>query len=156
MTKYISLAALAAAMTLGVSAANASNTATGTLSVTANVMTACTVGTASLDFGNVLTSAAGTTSGTGSINVTCSVPYKVDLGQGQNWSSNSRHLKTGAGGDAEHLMHYTLSDTSSGTSWDSSRSFSSGAVTVYGTLDAPVTGQVAGSYSDAVDITITY
>ncbi len=159
MTKYISRAAIAAAaLTLGVSGANATNLATGNLSVSATVITACTVSGGTLAFGNVATNNSTTTtaSSTG-VSITCPVAYSVTLDQGAHWdTADAKYQVADYGGT--HLIGYHLSDTSGNTTWGTPTSSGNSGpttLTVYGTLDA-LTGQPAGSYTDTVQIQVNY
>ena len=159
MTKYISRAAIAAAaLTLGVSGANALQ-ANGNLSVSATVVTACSVTGGTLAFGNIATGTITPTSGTSTgVSVTCPTPYTVTLGQGGHWdSTNSKFQVADTNGN---LIGYQLSDIGGGNTTWSNPSFPGSAtptsLPIYGTLDGLTNGQPAGSYTDVVQIQVIY
>lgn len=161
MTKYISRAAIAAAaLTLGVSGANAySNLATGSLTVSANVVTACSVNGGTLSFGNVATGNSAAASSTG-VTITCpaTVGYNVDLDQGTHWDSTNGKWQVADSG-ATHFIGYLLQNgAGSGSNWATTAGTGSGTaqpITIYGVLDT-VGSQPNGSYNDVVQIKVSY
>ncbi len=141
-------------------------TATGTLSVTANVVDTCTVGTGS----NLL--AFGTYTGVvsdvnGSLFVTCTASdtYSIALDVGIGGSFTNRILTNPSpGGTLQYNIYTTaprttvwgdgtgVTGTVSGTGNGASQS-----ITVFGRIPAGQTaGVTPGNYTDAVTITVTF
>jgi spore coat protein U-like protein len=162
MNKYISLAAVAAAaLALGVSGANAHTTVTDNLTVSADVVNACTVDASTpLNFGPVM---AGDPAKDGSttISVTCGtgVAYTVGMGDGQHMNSGTRRVAHGT-----DYINYSISAVSSGgANWDNTNPNAVGNTgdgtaqpfPVYGQL-AAVVAQPAGHYSDTVAVSVYY
>jgi spore coat protein U-like protein len=158
MNKYVSLAAIAAALALGTSAAHAL-TATANLTVKAQVTTACSIAASTLDFGTVLTSATATTTTYATIGITCSVPYQLSLDNGQHYDNvrSKRRVQTGSDTAPVNYMGYALNDQD-GIPWDNGAITNPPvqSLTVFGVLDAPIEGQVQGTYTDTVAMTLTY
>ncbi len=158
MSKYVSFAAIAATLALGISGAHAL-TASANLTVKAQVTTTCSVAATTLDFGTVLTSATTTTPGSATIGITCSVPYRLALDNGQHFDNNTgkRRVHTGSDTTTANYMSYAL-NTPDGNPWDNNTKTNPpvSSLTVYGVLDAPVSGQVQGAYTDTVAMTLYY
>ncbi len=138
--------------------------ATGTLSVSATVLSTCTVTSLPLAFGNY-TPSAGDLAATTTVSVLCTLgtPYKVRLGTGQNSSNvTTRKMKIAAG--SETLSYALYRDASRTQNWgetdgtDTIDDTGTGllkAHTVYGVI--PGNQFVpAGVYSDSVTITVNY
>jgi len=164
MTKYISRAAIAAAaLAFGVSGANATNNiATGTLSVTADVINACSVTGGTLAFGNIASNNGDATHSSTTISVSCPVAFSVAMSTGGSYSnSNLKYYVTDGATPIAHTIGYTLSDDSGTTNWNSGApksypaSGTDTSITVYGTLDA-LSGQPNGHYTDSVQIRVNY
>ena len=165
MTKYISRAAIAAAaLAFGVSGANATNNiATGTLSVTADVITACIVTGNTLAFGNIATTTTDATHSSTSISVSCPVPFTVAMSTSGSYDSGTnKYYVTDGATPTAHTIGYTLSDAQGGTNWNGgvARSYpGSGTdttISVYGILDGLSSGQPQGHYTDSVQILVNY
>jgi spore coat protein U-like protein len=159
MNRYVSLAAIAAALALGVSGAQALTSLSANLTVQAQVTTTCSVTATTLNFGTILASTTTATNASAPISIDCGVPYKLALGNGANYdmSNSKRQVHTGAGTGATSYMGYVLND-STGNSWDNNALLNPpvSTVTVYGVLDAPVSGQLEGTYTDTVAMTLNY
>lgn len=163
-------AALALAMGLGCPLARAA-TASGTLAVTATVLSTCVVTPAALVFGNY---AMAQTDAQGSIVVTCTpdvASYTVGLeaGTGSGATVTNRSM-TGAL-SAGTLSYGLYSDAGRSTNWGNTASGTTVAssagtgtvvktFTVYGRIPANQTtggGSTGGvAYTDTVQITVTY
>ena len=163
LTKIFLVTSAAAAVAIpGV--ANA-GTATSNLSVTATVNNTCTVSTAPVAFGSVdLT--GGNVDGTGTVTVTCtngaSWSAAAGVGTGTGATLASRKMTAGS-----NLLNYSLYTTSGyGTVWgdgtgttgtiSNTGTGSAQAFTVYGRIPSGQTSVPAGSYSDTVQVTVTY
>lgn len=144
-----------------VGSANAATTGS-TLDVSANIISACTVGTAPVNFGNVVSGSGATASG--SVDVTCSVgvPYTIALDAGGNYLAPDRQIADGLG----NFLAYALIDSVSAGAWgDGGTTIADAPVTDTGTgalqnhvVDASLTGAVVpnGAYSDIVNVTVSY
>ncbi|MGO9473998.1 MAG: spore coat U domain-containing protein [Rhodomicrobium sp.] len=165
MRNLISRAALAAgALAFGIAGANAA-TATGSLSVTANVLANCTVSSTAVSFGTVPSNITAAQNATGSVDVVCAgiTPTSIGLSDGLNPGGGSPAQRNMAGATlSTNLLPYDLSAASSGgATW---RATSGGPTTVFGTHSYPVYGQIPGTagivtpdnYSDTVTITVNY
>lgn len=164
----VRLSVMAAAVaTLCLAQAGYAADATGVMNITAAVTPDCTVGASSLAFGSNTTSAiqAGNVDATGTVSVNCSagIAYtvKLDIGAGAGASFASRKLTAGA-----NLLDYSIYDTAPRTSvWGDG---TAGSVTVAGTGSGSAqsinaygrifSGQTppAGSYTDTINVTVTY
>ncbi len=163
MKTLLSRAALAAAaMALGLSGAHATynNTAPGTLSVSLTVVSSCSVGTSTLNFGNSSLSSQLDVDGT--ISVTCgsNTPYSITLDNGQNGGSGgSRLMKTSENGGGT-LEYYLYTDGGRSNPWygttavTGSGSGSAQSIPVHGRV--PAAAPPLGTYSDSVKITVSY
>lgn len=143
-------------------------TATGSLPVTATVISACAVSSGTLNFGSSIdpTSASVPVDSSTTLTVLCTAttPYSVALNAGANAGGPSnftaRAIKSGT-----HTIGYQIyTDAARTTVWGdgTSSSVSAGtgtgsnqSLTVYGRLPA-LTGAVPGTYTDTVTVTITY
>jgi spore coat protein U domain-containing protein, fimbrial subunit CupE1/2/3/6 len=156
MKTLLSRAALAAAaMALGLSDAQAT-TATANLNVSLQVTSSCTVSATPLNFGSATLSS--NVDATATISVTCGSGngYSVTLGDGQH-SVGSGMLASSSG-----LVEYSLyTDSNRSAAWFGATAVpgtgtgSAQSIPVYGRVPAS-TGTVPGSYSDVVQIIVTY
>lgn len=147
-------------------------TATGTLSVSANVINSCTIGTVTgvtfASFNGIINTTINA-SVNGIIPVTCTLnsSISISLDHGQNFlASNYRRMTDGS----SHYIGYQLySDSGYTTKWGNTTdqpyiggpvaSTGTGAVVnylVYGQIVNTNSSVPAGSYSDSVGITVTY
>jgi spore coat protein U-like protein len=157
-------AAIAAALMLGAASTSYAVPATGTLSVTANVVAACNVSTSdALNFGSSINNLSGAAvDGAGALHIQCttgSTP-SVALDQGQNDDSGTRRMKTTAG---DYLAYVLYSDENRTTVWgagDDSFSFtpngSDQIIPVYGRITAEQNAAPVGNYADSVAVTVTF
>lgn len=141
------------------------DTASTTFTVSATVSNACTISASDLSFGSYQPLSGSAVDATTSISVNCTLDtsYNVglDAGSGSGASVSTRKLTSGS-----DLMNYTLyrdsnrtnvwgntvgTDTSSGTGTGSSQS-----LTVYGRVIAGQSTVPSGSYSDTINVTITF
>ncbi len=153
----VAIAALAPTMAIGAQAS-------GTLSVSATVLSSCTVSALPLAFGSY-TPAVGELTGTTTIAVLCtlSTPYHVRLGTGQNSSDVAeRKMKIAAGADT--LSYALYRDAGRTNNWgqtngtDAMSGTGSGLlqnISVYGAIPANQFVP-AGVYADSVTITVDY
>jgi len=133
-------------------------TATTTFTVSATVVAACSVSATSLAFGSY--TGAGNVDQTSTISVTCSngTDYSVALNDGANASGSTRQMTAGG---SNYLTYQMYSDAARTTVWNAAAPVTgtgNGAaqsLTVYGRIPS---GQsvAAGSYSDTVQVTVTY
>ena len=157
----LAIGAVAGMWAIGYSAAEAA-TATATLSVSASIGGACTVGGAALSFGAYSPSAASTANSTISVTCTNGTNATVSLNQGNNNnrvpSAGTRALNNGT---ANFLGYEIYSDNGMTTVWNAanaqaiSSTGSAISLTAYGRIAA---GQnpATGSYNDTVTITVTF
>ncbi len=155
------LAVIAGVSAVGYSAAQAA-TATATLSVSASIAGACTVGSAALSFGAYSPAAASTANSTVTVTCTNGTNATVSLNQGNNNnrvpSAGTRALNNGA---TNFLGYEIYSDNGLSTVWNTTNTqpiASTGSaisLTAYGRIAA---GQnpATGSYNDTVTITVTF
>lgn len=142
-------------------------TATGTLSVGADISSSCAVSTTAVNFTtDALTLATTAATANGAIKVTCSsgTSYTIGLDKGANGSSvTAREMKDSAGDTLGYALYY---DSSLSNNWGETAGTDTPAaatgdgteqsVTVYGQI--PVTSGVkpASDYADTVNVTVTY
>lgn len=147
--------------------AAAAGTATSSFNVTATVIDVCAVSTANLGFGTYSPIAGSALDGTTTITVTCTLgtPYNVRLDSGTHsgGSVSTRKLQRTSGGS--ETMNYSLFRNAGRTqNWgetDNTDTLSSTGTglsqghTVYGRI--PASENVpTGSYSDTVNVTVSY
>jgi len=159
----------ATALAFGIAGANA-DTATGTISVTATVVSSCTLSASSapVAFGNVISGYSQAFNATGDVYVTCGngVSYNVGLDNGANYGSGTRNMIL-SGGSAllPYQLYRSTSDRTAGSpTWGTTIGTNTLAGTATGSQQTiPVYGQVPanqsptpGSYGDTVNITVTY
>ncbi|WP_095012318.1 spore coat U domain-containing protein [Tsuneonella mangrovi] len=157
MRKIAILVAAAAAVTATPSFAG---TATGTVQVSLNVTTACSVTAQPLDFGSTtsLAVAIDSTSPT-TVNCTPGAAYSVFVDYGANaGATTQRELKSVAG----DLISYDIySDSARTTAWTPSAGTTgvgdgtNQAITLYGRVPAQA-AVPAGTYSDSVVVSVNY
>jgi len=157
----LAVAVIAGVSALGYTAAEAA-TANATLSVSASIAGACTVGSAALSFGAYSPAAASTANSTVTVTCTNGTNATVSLNQGNNNnrvpSAGSRALNNGT---TNFLGYEIYSDNGLTTVWNAANTqviASTGAaisLTAYGRIPA---GQnpATGSYNDTVTITVTF
>jgi len=167
-----SLARFSLAVWMAVCAGTAvAGTATANLSVTATVITNCTIGTNPVAFGNydaIVANAASPLNGTGTVNLTCtnSSSATVTLSQGANpagGSTDAVPLRRMAFG-SEYLNYSLYTDSGRSTVWGNTAGTgasytgtgSPGTVTIYAAVTAGQNTVPAGSYSDTVVATVTF
>lgn len=137
-------------------------TATGTLTVSATVLSACTVTGSSLAFGSY-TSAQLDASAT--VNVVCTngTPYNVgmDAGTGTGATTSVRKMTGSVAGTLSYALY---KDSSHTTNWgntvgtDTATGNGSGisqVLNVYGRISSGQNANI-GAYSDTITITLTY
>lgn len=158
--------ALASAVLIAAASATPAmaGTATDTLNVASNVLSNCTISTASIIFGNYDPVSANPLDGTGSVTITCTTgaAATIKLGQGSNMGTGStdaapvRRLSNTADNN-NYLAYQIYQDSNRSTVWGNTAGTGvsetgNGAAqskTVYGRITA---GQnvAAGAYSDGV------
>jgi len=178
--KKLILAFIIAAMAMFYTAAPAgafTQTTTGSMSVTATVLPACTVSTTPLDFGTLSTTSQTPATSTITVNCDQGTPYRIDIDAGlYNIGVNGfdyRYMKkTGtAPADGTNTARYHLyQDIGLTILWgDNGATFcptcaapgktgtgtgTADIHTVYGMAPASINGP--GSYSDTVTVTVNY
>ena len=151
---------IAVALGLAVPAASAS-TRTGTLTVQANVLSACALATTAMDFGTYYSGSSINRDAAGSIGyVKCyNAALTIELDAGLTGSGGSRNMKSGSS-----LLRYEIFQDSArtkvlGTGSNAlpvtSDATGEATVPIYGRI---FSGQVvpSGSYTDAVGIVLTF
>ncbi len=150
-------------------------TATGTLTVKANVAASCTVNTnatgtttdAVLDFGTVSSFTANTdvntsSSGGSQVGILCNngTDWTLAMDAGDNVSGTQRRME---GGSTEYIPYDLYSDSGYTTAIDVNTTALSGTGTgteqtydIYGRIPAGSTLPSVGSYLDTVTMTVTY
>jgi spore coat protein U-like protein len=138
-------------------------TATATLTVSANVISSCTVTNGTLAFGDYAPTATGNLDQTGTFTVACTkgTGATVGLGDGDNFSSGARRMKNGT----EFLTYELYKETGRTNVWGNSggalvtlaaaSSNAAQTLTVYGRVP-PGQDVSVGSFGDSVQITVTY
>lgn len=166
MTKYISRAAVAAAaIALGVSGANAATPVTATMQVSANVVSACTLNTNPLNFGNVTTTTTGNTQASATLIVNCSqgVSYSIGIDNGSNFNSSGAANYTRQIASGNNKIPYGIfSDAACSVPWDNAGNVVSNSgsgqpqpLIVCGILP-PINAAAPGVYTDTVNVSINY
>lgn len=166
MRKIITATLAAAALAAGV--AQAVSTTTTNFAVTATVLSTCSATAVPLAFPNY-TPGGGTLTGSTTISVKCTnnTPFTVSLNAGSAAGTFAQRLMT----SGANTLQYNLYTTSSlGTVFGDGTPGSAtvpgtglgvataAAVQVFGQLPDSATNQaaVAGSYSDTIQVTVTY
>jgi len=158
----------AAALAFGVAGANA-DTATGTLSVTANVVTSCNLsaGSSPVAFGPVISGYSQAVNANGSITVNCggAVNYTVGLDNGGNYNAGTsmRQMALGSNFVPYQLYRSDADRTAGSPTWGSTVNTLAGTgtggaqtITVYGQIPANQTLTLGNGYTDTVKITVSY
>lgn len=141
------------------------SSATGTMGISAIVLSACVVTSNSLAFGNYNPTSASPTDATSTFDVLCTAgtSYSVGLNAGTKAGATVTTRQMSSGGN---VLSYSLySDSSRSTNWgntpgtDTPSPTTAGVLpstfTVYGRIPAQQNVQ-AGSYADTVTITVSY
>lgn len=146
-------------------------TATYTLNVTGTVTASCTLTGVAVAFGALSSSA--NTNATGSVTVNCTPgnAYTIALNGGANASALQRRMLNGASSYASYNLYQPTSTgnaeaagpvawgdgnvTATGTTFGSTGTGAAQVFNVYGQVPSGQT-LTAGSYSDAVTVTLTY
>lgn len=149
---------------LGVSQALApvaayATTTTGTIAVSATVLSTCLVGSGTIAFGNY---AGSELSGSTSISVTCTsgTTYSVLINGGASGGDTTTRLM--AGPSTDKLQYKVWQDAGHSTNWNDSDSTVAGTgnglaqlINVYATIPASQS-VTAGSYTDTLTVTVSY
>ncbi|HEX4842927.1 MAG TPA: spore coat U domain-containing protein [Limnobacter sp.] len=155
----VTRATLLALIGLGAGAAHAA-TATGTIAVSATVLSSCLLATTPMVFGNYNPTTQATATAT--LTVTCSngIAYSVAINGGASGGDTTTRLMAGPSSDT--LGYKVWQNAGFTTNWDNTGSTVAGtgsglpqALTVYGTVAA---GQsvAPGAYTDTLTVTVTY
>lgn len=160
-TSLPTLPALVIALMGAGAAAAATNTATGTMNVSAIVANSCTVASTPLLFSTIDSSKQTTEATPAAITVTCTATQSavtVNLGGGSNASGGQRHM---ANGNSDLLPYALYADAAHSSSVGVDGTVFSGALgtlaksfNVYGTI--PAGAYAAGTYADSVLVTLNY
>ena len=162
--KFLTAAAIFS-LALNAAPAFALASSSGQFNVTATVLSACSVSSTDLVFGNYSASAASPTYVSNTVSITCTnnLPYTVALDGGQTAGNvAARTLTDGASHYLKYFLytasnHATLwGDGTSGTSTVGGTGTGSGqTLSVYGAIPAAQYVN-AGSYTDKVTVTVNY
>lgn len=147
-------------------------TSTANLTVQITITAACTINTATLNFGSVAGTTLATTlqSGSTTVSVTCTngSPYSIAMDNGANVSGSQRRMA-----NAGNFINYDLYTDSAHTNpWTTAASSTTCTTTngcflgtgngsvqtinIYGTAPATGTAPNTGTYTDTVVMTLTY
>jgi spore coat protein U-like protein len=158
MTRRILLTAAALATVLLAAPARAA-TNTGTLAVSANVVTSCEITASALNFGNY---DGAQNDNTATITVNCntaSVNYSVALDIGNSWDGTTRRMANGG----SFLAYDLFSDAGRTTAWAAEAGTTSAAspstdssLVIYGRIPANQILTTTGAYADSVVMTVTF
>ncbi|EOA05751.1 hypothetical protein HBH1_00486 [Herbaspirillum sp. BH-1] len=157
------VAATVAAVVLASSApASFAATASGTLTISASVVAACTVVGSAIAFG-AYTQSVVNQSGTITVLCTNGTAYNVglDAGTGTGATVSNRKMSAAGGGTLNYALYRDAARTNNWGSTigtDTATGTGSGltqTLTVYGQIAAAQT-PLAGAYSDTVTVTLTY
>ena len=140
----------------------AATDATSNMSVTATVVTACTINTPdTLAFGTAITNTASEITAQANIPVICSNTgsYKVFLGNGSNYTASTRRMASGS----NYLNYAVYMDAGRATEFPTSAASAvalAGTAAVvntigYGTIPVQTTPP-PGAYIDTMQITVRY
>ncbi|WMJ68503.1 spore coat U domain-containing protein [Stenotrophomonas sp. 24(2023)] len=140
----------------------------GTFTATANVLPQCgSYLTTDLDFGTVAGGISSNIDRTATLTLTClrRTAYQISLDNGQNSLGTVRRMRTTINNSNYYLTYELYRDSNRSQRWGNTLNVdtygntgtgSAQQVTVYGRV-SPVTGQPpAGTYTDRVQVTITY
>lgn len=137
-------------------------TANSTLNVSATISSECIVLTTEANFGTVSASVWNYATGTVSVQCTLATPYTIALDAGANYDGTSRNVSNGLG----NTLAYDLQESVSLQLWGDGGATNTWAAisgTGTGSLDTRLVeatlyfGTVpAGTYSDTVNVTVTY
>jgi spore coat protein U-like protein len=136
--------------------------ATGSFDVSATVGDSCSVSAADLAFGNVDPLSATATTATAAIDVTCSNGTSYDVGLDAGGAAGATVTSRAMGDGDSTTLNYALytdaartntvgTDTVSGTGNGSAQT-----QTVYGEIPGSQSGVPTGTYSDTINLTVTY
>lgn len=157
----LSISAAAAALFTSGTAIGATNTATGTLSVSAIVANSCTVASTPLLFATIDASTETSEATPAAVSVTCTATQSnvtVSLGGGSNASGGQRHMANGNSDLLPYALYSDAAHSSSvgvdGTVFSGSLGTLTKAFNVYGTV--PAGAYPAGTYTDSVLVTLNY
>lgn len=160
------LCASGALLGLALPMAASAGTQSTTMGVSATVTANCTVSATPIAFGSVNTLSGSNVDGNGTVTVTCTNgsgwAISADAGGGAGATMATRRLTAGA-----NTLNYTIHTTAGhGTVWGDGTSStatigntgtgSAQTVTVYGRIFSGQNSVAAGSYSDTVNVTVTY
>ena len=139
--------------------------ATGSMGISATVLSACIVTSNSMAFGNYNPTSATPTDATSTFDVTCTVGTNYSVGLNAGTKAGATVLTRQMTSGANALSYSLYSDSSHGTNWgntpgtDTPSQTTAGLLpstfTVYGRIPAQQNVQ-AGSYTDTVTITVSY
>jgi spore coat protein U-like protein len=163
----VSVIGLAALMS---TAALATGSSSGTLAVTASITSSCDVTSSTLPFGVYDPLAGAVMKITGSMQVACttditSASVELDHGTyGTGTTAPTRKMSDGTSSPGPHYLTYNIyTDGEYGTVWGSANgptiTPASGVATnvsVYGQIDGSQQAAPAGSYTDTVQVTVTF
>jgi spore coat protein U-like protein len=165
-TVTIGTAAAGAAFLLGAPTAALADIQQTTMGVSANVTASCTIAAGAVAFGSINPQSGSAQTANGSVTVTCtngaSWTIGADAGGGTGATLTTRRMMSGA-----NAINYSLfTDSGYANVWGSGSggtallsgtgTGSAQAFTIYGRVPAGQTTIRAGSYTDVVNVTVTY
>ena len=137
-------------------------TATTTIAVTATVPAACTVAATALAFGTYNSASAVNASSTVTVTCVSSTAYTSDLDAGRNGALNGASTTRSMAAGAARLNYNLYQDAALSTVWATGTGSNvagtanlAQTTTVYGNVPSGQTS-TPGSYTDTVNVTVTY
>ncbi|QSB45073.1 SCPU domain-containing protein [Altererythrobacter sp. FM1] len=135
-------------------------TATGTVEVSLNVSSACSVTAEPLSFGSVTAlDAAIDASSPTTVKCTPNANYTVNVGYGSNAGAGTvRKLKSSAGDEVSYALYTDATRTTEWTPTSGRTGVGNGSdqsMTIYGRVPSQA-AVPAGNYTDSVVVTVTY
>lgn len=155
--RMASLGIVAAAMFAAAAApAQAQSTASGNLTVTANVTKNCVVSATTLAFGDYDPTATSPLDRDGTVTLRCTkgTAARIDLG-----NVGSRRMTSAT--TLDNLLYELYSDSGRNTVWGAGVNWTAGSsgntnVTVYGRVPAQQDVAAANNYTQTISVTVTY
>lgn len=140
-------------------------TANSTLGVTMTINAGCTVAAGTVPFGSQSTLQSNIDQ-TGTVTVTCTntTPYNIAFDNGANGASVTTRKMKGGASNAEFISYSLFTNSARTSNWGSTvgtdtvggtGNGTAQAVTVYGRVEPQTMGS-PGTYSDTVNVTVTY
>jgi spore coat protein U-like protein len=163
-TRWLRAAIVVPAALIAAPMAHAATT-TDTMGISATVLTACTLGTTSLAFGNYDPTSATDTDATATLTITCTTGTSFTVGLNAGTTSGTTVSTRKMANGANRLSYALYSNSGRTTNWGNTAgtdtpaaivaSSTASTMTVYGRVTA-LQNVPAGAYSDTVTVTVNY